>query len=134
MTCLSVFFLTADILKEVQDSRARFLVCSAKTYGKVRDTLSKMKRKPNVILISSADVSNEERKLNNIMATYSEIIRMHEADSERLPISGALANDQKDAAVIVFTAGTTGKPKGVKLSHLGLTGTCVNPQSKLVQN
>jgi long-chain acyl-CoA synthetase len=41
--------------------------------------------------------------------------------AEHEPTLGLAATDEEDTAVILYTSGTTGKPKGAELTHLNLT-------------
>jgi long-chain acyl-CoA synthetase len=40
--------------------------------------------------------------------------------AEHEPATGPLETDEEDTAVILYTSGTTGKPKGAELTHLNL--------------
>jgi long-chain acyl-CoA synthetase len=48
-------------------------------------------------------------------AAFAEALAAHE------PAAGVAESDEQDTAVILYTSGTTGKPKGAELTHLNLS-------------
>lgn len=126
----------ADIIKEVKEAMPSFFVLSARTFNKCKQALDTLKNKPGLIFLpdgtSAPQMPTEDERRNyNIRGVYSEIIRMFETDADKLPLAPCLGDDTKDTALIIYTAGTTGKPKGVKFNQFALNAFASLKQSGL---
>ncbi len=85
------------------DAGLTALVAAPDSMEAVREARRKTPNLRHVILTGEA-VSNEALSLNNIAALEPDELAAEEMDND-------------DTAVIIYTAGTTGDPKGVMLSH-----------------
>ncbi|RHW27408.1 long-chain fatty acid--CoA ligase [Nocardioides immobilis] len=60
-------------------------------------------------------------------ATFGELVAQHE------PVDGIVDRDADDTAVLLYTSGTTGQPKGAELTHVNLARNVEVTQSDLLQ-
>lgn len=102
-----------DLIYEIGDSGAETVVCINESFELV-DSIKDRTKIKNIILTSVMDYSLEKPEIKQIPGTYQlrELIESHE------PIPPEVEVDpREDLAVLVFTGGSTGLPKGVMLTH-----------------
>ncbi len=84
-----------------------------------KDLLEKVKRVQNKTGILRHIIIVEDEPLEDTLNFWKLV------DSGK-PLSGMRKIEEKDLAVMLFTAGTTGMPKGVMLTHRNLSSNAVN--------
>jgi long-chain acyl-CoA synthetase len=110
-----------EILYGLQDSGARLLVADAKRFDRVADRLSEAPDLTQVILVDAGP--------DDFPAAATSGVKLQRFDelsgepTERFPDT-PIAED--DAAVIFYTSGTTGKPKGAISTHRSMIANLQN--------
>ena len=103
----------ADLTYEIGESGAETVICTEMSLGLVDSIKDKTKVK-NIIVTSIMDYSSEQPALERLPGTYQfrDLIAGHEPKPPDVDI-----DPMKDLAVLSFTGGATGLPKGVMLTH-----------------
>ncbi|MEX2106020.1 MAG: long-chain fatty acid--CoA ligase [Solirubrobacterales bacterium] len=96
---MNVLLKRREIAFYMEDSGAKLLLAWHGFAGEARD--------------GTADAGAEAIEVEP--ASFAELLAGHE------PTPGLVDTDEQDTAVILYTSGTTGKPKGAELTHLNLT-------------
>jgi long-chain acyl-CoA synthetase len=109
----SVMHKADDLIYEIGDSGAETVICGEGSLELVNSIKDKTKIK-NIILTSLMDYSLEKPELKQVPGTYQfrDLIASHEPKPPEVEI-----NPMKDLAILPFTGGATGLPKGVMLTH-----------------
>jgi long-chain acyl-CoA synthetase len=110
-----------EILYGLQDSGAKVLVADAKRFERVADRLAEA---PDLILVLLIDAGPDD--FPGAAASGVKLQRFDELDvvpSDRFPDTPIT---EDDAAVIFYTSGTTGKPKGAISTHRSMIANLQN--------
>ncbi|MFS1516049.1 long-chain-fatty-acid--CoA ligase [Bacillus sp. SCS-151] len=98
----------------IKDCQAKVVITSSLSLEKVESALDNLEQKPVVLVV---DQPTDE----NIFHLYDTDITENE-----LYVESDLKLNAEDTAVILYTSGTTGKPKGVMLTHKNLYSNAEN--------
>jgi len=113
----SLLHQSHDLVWEIGESGAEIVICLDKSLELVNSVKQDTKLK-YVITTSINDFSADEPELVEIPQALQlrELIEM--ADPQSPPVE---IDPMEDLALLVFTGGATGKPKGVMMTHYNLT-------------
>jgi long-chain acyl-CoA synthetase len=95
------------------NSGAKAVITSSLVLGKVEEALNGLKEKPLVIVVDEPS--------NGHYVNFYDV----QAEEDSTP-AAAIEGKEVDIAVILYTSGTTGNPKGVLLTHKNLTSNAGN--------
>lgn len=90
----------------LKDSEAKAVITSSMAYSKVKKAVAGLENPPKIFVV-------EEVKDEDAINVYKEAEGLQ-------PIETSVPLTESDVAVILYTSGTTGKPKGVMLTHKNL--------------
>jgi long-chain acyl-CoA synthetase len=106
-----VFLLAVPEIKHIlADSAAKAIITSPEFYGNVTQALEGLEPAPIVIVTGDAPAPTGALSFEQLLAGAT---REHDL----------VERDDKDLAVVSYTSGTTGRPKGVMLTHGNLLFT-----------
>jgi len=102
-----------DLIYEIGDSGAETVICSDASLELV-DSIKDKTKIERIIVTSPLDYSLEKPEVKQMPGTYQllDLIESHEPKPPAVDI-----NPMEDLAVLPFTGGATGLPKGVMLTH-----------------
>lgn len=106
-----------ELVYEIGESGAETIICLDKSLDLVASIKGKTELK-RIIITSLEDFSLEEPELKSVSGFFQlrDLISKSESKPPRPEI-----NPREDLAVLTFTGGATGTPKGVMLTHYNLT-------------
>ena len=115
---LNGWWNTDEIIYGLEDSGSRVLVVDAKRYERIADVVDSIDTLEHVYLIDAepSDLDSPSPKLR----PFAELVAEPSAAFPDVPI------DEEDHAVIFYTSGTTGRPKGAISSHRNMIANLQN--------
>ena len=99
----------------IANSGVKAIITSSPIIGKVRAALKDIQNPPLLITVDHQDEKSDALSFYELLATeYQE------------DINPSINPSENDKAVILYTSGTTGSPKGVELTHKNLSSNAEN--------
>lgn len=129
----------AEIVHQVNDSKGKVLIILDYLYEEYLDgkDLSKMPSLEKIIMTGLGEyVSGVKRVLGTLLGKIPrmkewptrvdqvEFFEFQELLESDVRLPGVDINPMEDTAVLIYTGGTTGAPKGVQLTHFNLVVNC----------
>ncbi|HUX98917.1 MAG TPA: long-chain fatty acid--CoA ligase [Candidatus Deferrimicrobium sp.] len=115
VTAISPLFVGREMAYQIQDSGAQYLIMIDRFFRHYKKEKENLKLKKTIIVNVEGQVPKQEEveeiiHYNTLMAQ----------NPEPKPLPKVDINPKKDIAVIQYTGGTTGLPKGALLSHYNI--------------
>ncbi len=113
---LNGWWNTDEIIYGLEDSGARVLVVDSKRFERIADAIDGIDTLERVYLIDGDPAATRSDKVH----AFDELVAAPTATFPEVPI------DEEDHAVIFYTSGTTGRPKGAISSHRNMVANLQN--------
>ncbi len=112
----SVLHRSHDLAWELGESGAKAIICLDRSWELVNSVMPETSLE-TVILTDLRDYSSEPRDVAGVEGTsrFGDLLAAHEPGPPRVEI-----DPEEDLALLVFTGGATGRPKGVMLTHANM--------------
>lgn len=121
---LSILHKTGDLLHEIKESKSNLVVCSYRRVPRVNEIKPQTDVKTVIYAPTKIYPDYETPTMEDISESgyylFEDLIEKHEPHTEHIEI-----NPKEDVALLPFTGGTTGVPKGTMLTHYNLTSNVV---------
>ncbi len=121
---LSILHKADDLLHELKESKAEVVVCSYRRIPRVNEVKPKTNVKTVIYTPTKIFPDYQFPEMEKISESgyylLDELLKKYKPHSEHVEI-----NPRKDIALLPFTGGTTGVPKGTMLTHYNLTSNVV---------
>ena len=123
---LNGWWKTDEILYGLVDSGSTVLVADRKRFERIADRLDEAPELAHVFLVDADPADFPDTPGAAVLHRYDELT------TEPDPASPDVAIDEDDAAVIFYTSGTTGKPKGAISTHRSMIANLQNTMYNVV--
>jgi len=121
---LSILHKADDLLHELKESKAEVVVCSYRRVSRVNEVKPDTDVKTVIYTPTRIFPDYEAPEMQEISEPgyylLNDLIEKYEPHSEHVKI-----NPKEDLALLPFTGGTTGVPKGTMLTHYNLTSNVI---------
>jgi len=113
----SLLHRSHDLIHEIGESGAKAVICLDKSLDMVKSIKDQTELK-TIIITATEDFSENQPEIRKVPGAVQlrDVISSAGHSLPKIDI-----DPEKDLALLVFTGGATGKPKGVMLSHFNLT-------------
>ncbi|CAI8602485.1 unnamed protein product [Vicia faba] len=121
-TTCSPLYTVSELSKQIQDSNPKLVFT-------VLELLDKMEQLPldlylpSILLDGALDQIFPPKIFSSLICDYEELIGESKESSDEFPANSIVS--QSDVAVILYSSGTTGRSKGVMLTHRNFIATAV---------
>ena len=114
---LNGWWTTDEIVYGLEDSGAKVLVVDAKRFERIADVIDDIPTLERVYLVDADPAS---------LGAGAKVHRFAELEGDPTPEFPSVDLDEGDAAVIFYTSGTTGRPKGAISTHRNMIANLQN--------
>ena len=134
VTPVNPLYTGFELARQIRKSGARVLVALDMFEPKVREAVEKYGAKLDAVIYTSIAeylprllglAYRLKTKAPRIRFDGERVVRMRELLREKPLETGAAVNPREDTAVLMFTGGTTGEPKGTMLTHYNIVANVV---------
>lgn len=117
------YFLTAfEVAKQVNFTEPKVLLCDAKSYKRLQESIDNMPSLQHVIVVGEEDIQQENRY------EYKHLVTIQELENKSFPTREWVPNED---AIIHFSSGSTGMPKAVIHQQKDLINSAINNSDAL---